>query len=213
MTCLKSHRFSRAVAILGIAAATLLPASLAFARSAPINFGEFDLETILNDPLGLLIGAGLFLALLIGGIIYYSKSPTFAEIERRREKFWQDLPSDGFGYKGVLYTDEILGAHFGAGPYIAHRIQVELKHEDPSKSKILFRNKEQPNKLDMSMPSKAMKLWIDMAREHGLPAVYTTRHGIHRLDQASIAEMDENPESFIKKLQAHLTLRKPLPAA
>lgn len=213
MTCLKSHRYFRALAILGVAAAALLPASPASARSAPINFAEFDLESILNDPLGLSIGAGFFLALLIGAITYYRKSPTYAEIERRREKFWQDLPSDNSGYKGVLYTEEILGAHFGAGPYINHRIQVELRHEDPSKSKVLFRNKEQPNKLDMGMPSKAMKLWIDMAREQDLPAVYTTRHGIHRLDQAYIAEMEENPESFIKKLQAHLTLRKPLPAA
>ncbi len=196
-----------------ISVSVLFTGAPAWARVGFLNFERVDLESVLNDrSWGAVIAAALVLGLVIAAYVTYRRSPTYANTARIQEDFWRSLPSDNRGFKGVLYADEILGAHFGAGPYIAQRIRVELRHDIPSKSRVLFRNEEQPNALAPDAVCEAMTLWVKTAKERDLPAVYTTRHGIHTLAQGHIADMDKDPEGFMKKFQSCIQRRKPLPA-
>ena len=125
------------------------------------------------------------------------------EVTQDRDAFWEQMPSNTDGYKGVLFDDELLGARwFGMGPYFAQRIRVELKNDDPSKSEELFHNKEQPNTVKPKLSEEALALWIRTAKARKLPAIYTTQSRIFVLPAGYYAEAEADPRKKTRSLAA-----------
>ncbi|MEM8743620.1 MAG: hypothetical protein AAGF14_03185 [Pseudomonadota bacterium] len=154
----------------------------------------------------------IVLFILVGGFLLRRVLPSASEVAEAYDAFWEKMPADGDGYKGVLFDDELLGARwFGMGPFFAQRIRVVLRNEDPAKSEELFHNKEQPNTVKPKLSQEALVLWIRTARARNLPAVYTTQSRIFVLPSGYYAEAESDPKAFLKKLKPYAFKGKPLP--
>ena len=196
-----------------LAIALSLPLARAHARPVPLNSDDGSWQSMFTDGgWGPLVAVGIVIFILVGGLLLRRALPSISEVTQDRDAFWEKMPSNTDGYKGVLFDDELLGARwFGMGPYFAQRIRVELKNDDPSKSEELFHNKEQPNTVKPKLSEEALALWIRTAKARKLPAIYTTQSRIFVLPTRYYAEAEADPKAFLKKLKPYAFKGKPLP--
>ncbi len=189
------------------------PLTPAFARLAPVNSDGAGWQSLFTDTgWGPLVAVGIVIFIVVGGLLLRRILPSISEVAQDREGFWETMPADADGYKGVLFDDEILGGRwFAFGPFFAQRIRVELRNGDPAKSEELFHNKEQPNTVKPKLREEALALWIRTAETRKLPAVYTTQSRIFVLPAGYYAEALQDPKAFLKKLKPYAFKGKPLP--
>ena len=210
-----SDRFSFARIALTFSALLSQPIAAAHARPVPLNSDDGSWQSLFTEGgWGPLAVVGIVIFILVGGVLLRRALPSDSEVAQDRGAFWEEMPADADGYKGVLFDDELLGAKwFGMGPYFAQRVRVELVNEDPSRSEELFHNKEQPNMVKPKLSQDALALWISTAKARNLPAVYTTQSRIFVLPVGYYAQAQADPKAFLKKLKPYAFKGKPLPEA
>ncbi len=196
-------------------APTLKRLALIFPAVLSVTFVPAAAQTVPLDSdggWGAVAVVAIVLFILVGGFLLRRVLPSASEVAEANETFWEKMPGDGDGYKGVLFDDELLGARwFGMGPFFAQRIRVVLENADPAKSEELFHNKEQPNTVKPQLSQEALVLWIRTAQARNLPAVYTTQSRIFVLPAGYYAEAQADPKAFLKKLKPYAFKGNPLP--
>lgn len=153
------------------------------------------------------LAAGILLVATAIGIGYYLRTPLLIDRHCREESFWlSQRASDKCGYRGVLFSDEIISAWVGwGGFYFVRRLTVLLKHEDSSRDEILFRCEENPNRRDLDDTISAFSTWIDTARKYDVPAVYRAGKELYILSEKESMEIKADPVAFLAEFQKRAT--------